>query len=215
MEKAEVEERKREEIMEATREESSTDFLGLETEEIKMTESKEKEKSWEETERKFEELLQVIREETLQLSESLVEEKRLTHALCVLLKPILRQLNTSFPIPTKTIPLLNGFKQVFLNAEGHLILRDEKNEVRSKALEDCPPEVILNVLMVLIPSLCERIVSYRKEVGFRVSFFERIHLELKNLFKTFVKRSEGPEETKEKEKSQEDGVRKSLLSKKV
>jgi len=216
LEKAEVEEAKSEETVETAGEEPSTGSLALQSEEIETTESKEKEETLEEMEQKFEELLTVIKEETLQLSESLIEEKRLTHELCALLKPILKQLNTSFTIPTKTIPIPGRVKNIVLNAEGHLIIRDEKNEVCSKALEDCPPEVILNVLWVLIPSLCESILSYRKRVSFRVSLFERINLELKNLFKAFTKRQEETEETGEtqKEKSQEDGVRKSLLSKK-
>ena len=213
MEKAEVEVHKDEEVVETAGEESSADSLTLQSEVIETTESREKEKSLEEMEQKFEELLKIIREETLQLSESVIEEKRLTHELYVLLKPVLKQLNTSFPIPTKAIPLPERVKQIFLDPEGHLILKDEKNGVRSKALEDCPPEVILNVLWVVIPLLCESILSYRKKVSFRVSLFERINFELRNLFKTFVKRSGEPEED-QKEKSQEDGVRKSLLSRK-
>jgi len=216
LEKAEVEENKSEEAMETVSEESSAHPLPLQNGETETAESKEREKLMGEMEQKFEELLRIIREETLQLSEFLIEEKKLTHELYILFKPILRQLNTSFNIPPKAIPLLERAKQVFLNAEGHLILIDEKNAVSSKALEDCPPEVILNVLWVVIPALSGAIVSYRKRVSFRVSLFNRINRELRNLYKTFVKRQETPEEGEDvqKEKSQEDGVRKSLLSRK-
>jgi len=216
LEKAEVEENKSEETKETVGEESSTYQLPLQSGETETADSKEKEKLMGEMEQKFEELLRIIREETLQLSEFLIEEKKLTHELYVLLKPVLKQLNTSFNIPTKAIPLSERVKQIFLNAEGHLILIDEKNGVSSKALEDCPPEVILNVLWVVIPALSGAIVSYRKRVSFRVNLFNRINQELRNLYKTFVKRQESPEEDEEtqREKLRDDGVRKSLLSKK-
>jgi hypothetical protein len=215
LEKAEVEESSSEGTMEPSSEESTPYPSTFQSEAIETTESKDKEKLMGEMEQKFEELLRIIREETLQLSEFLVEEKKLTHELYVLLKPILKQLNTSFNIPTTVIPLTERAKQIFLNAEGHLILVDEKNRVSSKALEDCPPETILNVLWVVIPAISGAIVSYRKRVSFRVSLFNRVNRELKNLYKAFVKGQEKPEEDEEtqKEKSQEDGVRKSLLSK--
>jgi hypothetical protein len=215
LEKAEVEESSSEGTMEPSSEEATPYQSTFQSEAIETTESKDKEKLMGEMEQKFEELLRIIREETLQLSEFLVEEKKLTHELYVLLKPILKQLNTSFNIPTTVIPLTERAKQIFLNAEGHLILVDEKNRVSSKALEDCPPETILNVLWVVIPAISGAIVSYRKRVSFRVSLFNRVNRELKNLYKAFVKGQEKPEEDEEtqKEKSQEDGVRKSLLSK--
>ena len=213
MEKAEVEEKISEDAMETVGEESPTYPLPLQSEEIEVTESKEREKSIEEMEQKFEELLRIIREEILQLSEFLIEEKRLIHELYVLLKPILKQLNTSFNIPTKMIPISDRVKHISLNSEGHLILMDEKNGVTSKALEDCSPEVILNVLWAVMPELSESIMSYRKRVSFRVNLFNRINKELKNLYKTFVKRQEELEETRN-EKSQENAVRKGLLSRK-
>jgi len=215
LEKAEVEESKSEETIGAIGEEPSTYPSPIQSEEMEATESKEREKLMGEMEQKFEELLRIIREEALQLSEFLIEERRLTHELYALLKPVLKHLNTTFNIPTKAIPLSEKAKQIFLNAEGHLIILDEKNRVSSKALEDCSPEVILNVLWVVIPELSGSIMSYRKRVSFRVSLFDRINRELKNLYKIFVKRPESPEEDEEAqtEKSHEDGVRKSLLSK--
>jgi len=171
-----------------------------------------------EMEQKFEELLRVIREETLQLSEFLIEEKRLIHELYVLLKLALRQLNASFRVSAKMISLSERIKHVVLNEEGHLILVNDKGEVSSKALEDFPPEVILNVLWVILPELSEMIVSYRKRISFRVNIFEKIGREFRNLHKIFSKREEGqatesPEGASEEE-AQKDGVRQSLLSKK-
>jgi len=216
LEKTEVEEHKGEETTETMGEDSSTYPSTLQSAEMEAAESKEREKFQAEMEEKFEELLRTIREETLQLSEFLIEERKLTHELYVLLKPILKQLNTSFHVPTNVVPFQERAKHVFLNAEGHLIIIDERNGVSSKALEDCSPEVILNVLRVVIPALSESIMAYRKTVSLRVTLFNKITRELKNLYKIFLKRQERPEEAEDaqKEKSQENGIRKSLLSRK-
>lgn len=216
MEETEVAEPSSEETMENLSEDSQKYPATLQSQEPETEESKEKEKSMGEIEQKFEELLRIIREETLQLSEFLIEEKKLTHELYVLLKPVLKHLNTSFNIPTKLIPHAERAKQIFLNAEGHLILIDENNAVTSKALEDCPPEVILNVLWITMPALSGSIMEYRKRVSFRVNLFNRINRELKNLHQILVKRSENLEDTEKirEEKPQEDAVRKSLQSKK-
>jgi hypothetical protein len=176
------------------------------------------EKSIGEMEQKFDDLLRVVKEETLQLSEFLIEEKRLVQELCLLLKLTLRQLNASFHISPKMISVPEKVNHVILNEEGHLILIDDKGGVNSKALEDYSPEIILNVLWVVLPELSEIIVGYRKRISFRVNVFEKISHELKNLHKMFartreeqaVEDSENPAE----DETPKDGVRNSLLSKK-
>jgi len=198
--------------------ESSHVSSQLQSERMETADSRDTERNLSEMEQKFEELLRVIREETLQLSEFLVEEKRLIHESYVLLKLTLRQLNASFHISPKMIPLSEKIKHVVLNEEGHLILVDDKGGLSSKALEDYPPEVILNVLWVILPELSEMIVGYRKRISFRVNIFEKLGREFRNLHKIFSKRqeeqaSESSEETSE-ERAQKDGVRQSLLSKK-
>ena len=187
-------------------------------EEILEARSENVDKNIGEMEQKFEDLLRVVKEETLQLSEFLIEEKRLIHELFVLLKFTLRQLNASFHISAKMIPVSEKVKQVFLNEEGHLILIDDKGGVTSKALEDYPPEVILNVLWVVLPELSEMIVGYRKRISFRVNIFEKISREFRNLHKIFTKHQEDQaleeSEAAAQEEAPKDGVRNSLLSKK-
>jgi len=186
--------------------------------ETSETSSENAERNIGEMEQKFEDLLRVVKEETLQLSEFLIEEKRLIHELYVLLKLTLRQLNASFHISAKMIQVSEKVKQVFLNEEGHLILVDDKGGVTSKALEDYPPEVILNVLWVTLPELSEMIVGYRKRISFRVNIFEKISREFRNLHKIFTKHQEDQaleeSETAAEEEAPKDGVRNSLLSKK-
>jgi len=217
LEKAEVKENDEENVGSITGESSDVSSQ-VQSEGIEAADSKDAERTLGEMEQKFEELLRVIREETLQLSEFLIEEKRLIHELYVLLKLTLRQLNASFHISAKMIPLSEKVKHVVLNEEGHLILVDDKGGVTSRALEDYPPEVILNVLWVVVPEMSEMIVSYRKRISFRVNIFEKISREFRNLHKIFLRReedqpSEGSEESL-KDEAQKDGVRKSLLSKK-
>jgi len=217
LEKAEVGEIAEEKVGSVEGEPSETSSQ-LHNGEMETAGSRDAERTLGEMEQKFEELLRVIKEETLQLSEFLIEEKRLIHELYVLLKLILRQLNASFHISANMIPLSGKIKHVVLNEEGHLILLDDKGGVSSKALEDYSPEVILNVLWVVLPELSEMIVSYRKRISFRVNMFEKIGREFRNLHKIFLRRqesqaSESSEATSEDE-VQGDGVRKSLLSKK-
>jgi len=217
LEKAEVKENDEENVGSITGESSDVSSQ-VQSEGIEAADSKDAERTLGEMEQKFEELLRVIREETLQLSEFLIEEKRLIHELYVLLKLTLRQLNASFHISAKMIPLSEKVKHVVLNEEGHLILVDDKGGVTSRALEDYPPEVILNVLWVVVPEMSQMIVSYRKRISFRVNIFEKISREFRNLHKIFLRReedqpSEGSEESL-KDEAQKDGVRQSLLSKK-
>lgn len=217
MEKAEIDENEKENER-SVNGESSDVSSQLQSEEMQTANSRDTEKTLSDMEQKFEELLRSIREETLQLSEFLIEEKRLIHELYILLKLALRQLNASFRISAQMIPLSERIKHVVLNEEGHLILVNDKGEVSSKALEDYPPEVILNVLWVVLPELNEMIVSYRKRISFRVNIFEKISREFKNLQKIFSKHeesqaSESSSEASEEE-AQKDGVRQSLLSKK-
>ena len=217
LEKAEIDENNKENES-SVNGESSDVSSQIQSEEMETAGSRDTEKTLGEMEQKFEELLRSIREETLQLSEFLIEEKRLIHELYILLKLALRQLNASFRISAKMIPLSERIKQVVLNEEGHLILVNDKGEVSSKALEDYSPEVILNVLWVVLPELSEMIVSYRKRISFRVNIFEKISREFKNLHKIFSKREEGQSSESSgeasEEEAQKDGVRQSLLSKK-
>ncbi len=144
------------------------------------------EKTETEIEKKFAELLAAISDETLQLSEFLIEEKRLVQELCELLREILKRLKMSFEIPTRAVPEFQGkAKKILLNDEGHLLLILEGENVNSKILEDYPPEVVLNVIWNIIPALEKSLKAYRKKISKRVGIFEKIKKELKNIQKVF------------------------------
>lgn len=127
------------------------------------------------------ESLKIINEETLQLTDFLLQEDKLIRELCVLLKQVLKQLNISFKIPSKVFPQTWNSQWIILNDEAHLVFIDNENEVKSKALEDCPPQVILNVALFIIPELSKSLTSYRKKISSRIGIFDRINQELRNL----------------------------------
>jgi len=144
------------------------------------------EKTKAEIEKRFNELLTTISEETIQLSEFLLEEKKLIQELCMFLRHILRRLNMTFNIPSKAIPELQAkAKKIVLNKEGHLIVMYEKEKVSSKVLEDYPAEIVLSVIWNVIPELEKSIKTYRRKISERVGIFERIKKELKNIHSVF------------------------------
>jgi len=151
-----------------------------------LLDEKEIEKSKVEIEQKLQELLKSISEETLQLSEFLMEENKLMDELCTSLKQILKKLNVSFNIPPQDIPLRKKVKKVILNEEGHLILVHEKGEVNSASLAEYPPEIVMAVLWVVMPELAKVVMLYRKKISTRVNFFGKIRKELKSVAKAIV-----------------------------
>ena len=159
---------------------------------------KEIEKSKVEIEQKLQELLRSINEETLQLSEFLMEEHELMTEVCTSLKQVLKKLNVSFNIPPKDIPIKKKIKKVILNEEGHLILVYEKGDVYSAFLAEYPPEIVMAVLWVLMPELAKVIMLYRKKISTRVNFFGKVKKELKSVVKAIIgdkKRAEPTEES--------------------
>jgi len=156
----------------------------------------------------MQESLKVIKEETLQLSEFLWQEEKLIKELCVLLKHVLKQLNMSFNLPATVFPQTEKTQRIILNDEAHLILINDKNEVKSKALEDFPPHVIFNIASFIIPELSKSLASYRKKISLRVGFFERINQELRNIRNIFANRPKKLEE--DRPASIENGVKEAL-----
>jgi len=149
------------------------------------------EKTKAEIEKRFNELLTTISEETIQLSEFLMEEKKLIQELCMFLRHILKRLNMTFDIPPKAVPeLQTKAKKIVLNREGHLIVIYEKEKVNSRVLEDYSPEIVLSVIWNVIPELEKSIKAYRKKISERVGIFERIRKELKNIHKAFSSSSD-------------------------
>ena len=97
-----------------------------------------------------------------------------------------------------------------MNDEAHLILINDQNEVRSKALEDYPPQVVFNVVSFVVPELSRSLTSYRKRISLRISLFDRVNQELRNLRNIFA---DSPRKMGESNPV-DDGVKKALQSKK-
>lgn len=157
----------------------------LQNNELEVEDSKELEEKYGEIENKFNEFLTAISEETLQLSEFIVEEKKLTNELCGSLTQTLRRLKISFDISPKYVTKLGEARQIKLNKEGHLIIIRERDKVDSKLLSDYPPDIILTVVWVIIPELEKALKAYRSRISKRVSLLEKIKQELKNIEKAF------------------------------
>jgi hypothetical protein len=151
-----------------------------------VLDEKEIEKSKVEIDQKLQELLKSINEETLQLSEFLMEENKMMEDLCMSLKQILKKLNVSFNIPPQNIPIGKNIKKVILNEEGHLILVYEKGDVNSGFLAEYPPEIVMAVLWTVMPELAKVVMLYRKKISMRVNFFGKVKKELKDVVKAII-----------------------------
>jgi len=178
----------------------------LQNSELEVEESKELEEKRGEIENKFNEFLAAINEETLQLSEFLIEEKKLTDELCGLLTQTLRRLKISFDIAPEYVAKLGEARQIKLNREGHLIIIRERDKVDSRLLSDYPPDVILTVVWVIIPELEKAMKVYRSRISKRVSLLEKIKQELKNIEKAF-----SPTEAKNSEQLGEETSRSLII----
>jgi len=175
-----------------------------------VLDEKEIEKSKAEIEQKLQEVLKSINEETLQLSEFLVEENKMMEDLCLSLKQILKKLNISFSIPPQGIPFQKKIKKVILNEEGHLILVHEKGDVNSGFLAEYPPEIVMAVLWIVMPELAKVVMLYRKKISTRVNFFGKVKKELKDVVKAIAGK-EGASDSSDDEQSM-DAVKESLTS---
>ncbi len=159
----------------------------------------------------MQESLKVLSEETLQLSELIWQESKLTREFCALLKQVLKQLNMSFNLPVDIFPKEVKLQQVILNSEAHLILINDKNEVESKALEDYPSDVVFNLVSFIIPELGKSLGLYRQKISVRIDFFDRVNRELRNLRNMSDNCSGKIEEGTSRV---ENGIRKTLLDQK-
>lgn len=175
-----------------------------------ILDEKEIEKSKIEIEQKLQEFLRGISEETLQLSEFLMEESKLMNELCTSLKQVLKKINVSFNIPQRDIPVKKKVKKVVLNEEGHLILVYERGEVYSAFLAEYPPEIVMAVLWSILPELAKVMTLYRKKISTRVNFFGKIKKELKSIAKAIVGGKKQLLESREEQNI--DAVKESLQS---
>ncbi len=157
----------------------------------------------------MQESLRILSEETLQLSEFIWQEDKLIKELCVLLKLVLKHLNLSFNLPANILPQTEKMQRVILNDEAHLILINDQNEVRSKALEDYSPQVIFSVVSFIVPELGKSLTSYRKRISVRISLFDRINQELRKIRSIF---ENSPKKAERESNPVDDGVKKALLA---
>jgi len=160
-----------------------------------------------EVEQKLFDFLEVINEGTVRLSESLIEESKLSYEICRILRQILKRLNFSFTIPSETLPWLRKTRRIILNEEGHLIILYENGDVDSKLLEDYPPSIILIVFQYVIPKLGKLVKLYGEKISLRANFFKKIYQELDNLQRAFETSAEKPSE---KERFRQNEIKKIL-----
>jgi len=156
----------------------------------------------------MQESLKVLSEETLQLSELIWQEAKLTKEFCAVLKQVLKQLKISFNLPVNLVANGQRLQQAILNPEAHLILINDKNEVESRALEDYSPDVISNMISYIVPELSKSLTLYRQKIAVRIDLFDRVNRELRNLRNMSDNRSDKNEEGSG---PVEDGVKKTLM----
>ena len=156
----------------------------------------------------MQESLKILSEETLQLSELIWQEAKLTREFCAVLKQVLRHLKISFNLPVNVFSQGQKLQQAILNPEAHLILINDKNEVESKALEDYPPDVIFNSVSFIVPELSRSLTLYRQKIAMRIDLFDKVNRELRNLRNM----SENCSDKKEEGSGPvEDGIKKTLM----
>lgn len=172
-----------------------------------VEESMDTKEKHEEIRSKFNEFMKAISEETSQLTDFVLEEKKLIKELCSLSTQILKNLKISFNIHPDCISKLREARQIKFNKEGYLTIIRNDDTVDSKLLEDYPPDTILAVMMVIIPELEKAIKTYRKNRSHRVSLLEKIKHELKNLQKAV-----SPDEKELYEMLQDEELRKPVIA---
>ena len=156
----------------------------------------------------MQESLKILSEETLQLSELIWQEAKLTREFCAVLKQVLRHLKISFNLPVSVFSQGQRLQQAILNPEAHLILINDKNEVESRALEDYPPDVIFSMVSFIIPELSRSLTLYRQKISLRIDLFDRVNRELRNLRNMSENHSDKHEEGSG---PVEDGIKKTLM----
>ncbi len=157
----------------------------------------------------MQESLKVLSEETLQLSELIWQEAKLTKEFCAVLKQVLKQLKISFNLPVNILAQGQRIQQAILNSEAHMILINDKNEVESRALEDYPPDVISSMISHIVPELSKSLTAYRQKIAMRIDLFDRVNRELRNLRNMSDNRSDKNEEGSG---PVEDGIKKTLMN---
>jgi hypothetical protein len=158
-----------------------------------------------EIERELLDSLKGIYEETLQISELDVEERKLICELCAILVRILDYLEASVQVPVEILPPTKiQRKESVLNANGYIITTYKDGTVESRILEDYSPEIIIEIIKRVLPKLRHLASARRQKLSSRVNFFDKINRELRTARDSIDKI--------EKEKSlQVDSIKKDIM----
>lgn len=91
-------------------------------------------------------------------------EKTLSLEVVDALKPLLKQLSRRFEIRPSVFPKLGEFvTRMVIMPDGEIILEFEGGTVKTRPLEDLPPESLVKILAEILPSILE-IVSEQREI---------------------------------------------------
>ena len=136
-------------------------------------------------EQKMQELLQSMNEESAKLSGYLAEENKIMIDLCNSLVQVTKKLHVSFDIPPRDLSLQRNTRKALLSEEGYLKIQYDE-DTHSAFLAEYSSEVVMTVLWVVVPELTKAISVYRKRANSRISFFEGLKKELKNIARAIV-----------------------------
>ena len=142
-------------------------------------------KGGQQNEQKMQELLQSMNEESAKLSGYLAEENRIMIDLCNSLVQVTKKLHVSFDIPPRDLSLQRNTRKALLSEDGYLKIQYDE-DTHSAFLAEYSSEVVMTVLWVVVPELTKAISVYRKRANSRISFFEGLKKELKNIARAIV-----------------------------
>jgi hypothetical protein len=126
-------------------------------------------------------LLHTINEEAMQLGEFIATETKTVYEICGNLQYVFHHLGLSVDLPSSLITWRRNVQKATYNDHGHLILVMTNGEIESKALEQLSPEIVLTVVWGVIPKLGEIVSTRLKHAETRISLFEKIRVNLRNL----------------------------------
>ena len=142
-------------------------------------------KGGQQNEQKMQELLQSMNEESAKLSGYLAEENKIMIDLCNSLVQVTKKLHVSFDIPPRDLSLQRNTRKALLSEDGYLKIQYDE-DTHSAFLAEYSSEVVMTVLWVVVPELTKAISVYRKRANSRISFFEGLKKELKNIARAIV-----------------------------
>jgi len=150
------------------------------TEEPSLSEAERAGETLSEPEPALPELFQSIHEGAQMLVDSREKDSMLSRELCASLVAYTKWLGSSLELAPESIPELYGAERISLSTEGELVVTMESN-VSSKPLEEYPSEVVMTVVLDALPQLQSAIRGQVQRLDERISLFDRITRELRDL----------------------------------